>query len=287
MLFKNSKLNIKKYVVGSLLLLLSGCSASFTYNNVGWLSSFWIDDYVDLNKQQSKTVKAVIKKTRNWHRKTQLPLYKQDLINLQQLLLKGPEQGELITHFEQAKQHWQVLVAHVNDDLIDIAITLDESQKNTFTQAIAEQMDEQLEEFNEQTTQQRREERLKEQLERYEDWLGKLTSAQVELITNANAQFNSTFLLWHSYKQARLDKLKQVFTKSAIDDDKFCKQLAHIILEREAFMSPKLVELDKQNLARYAGLLVALRSTLSDKQINQANEKFAEMIKEIDDLMNN
>lgn len=285
MLFKNSKLNIKKCVVASLLLVLSGCSASFTYNNIGWLSSFWIDDYVDLNKQQSKTVKALIKNTRDWHRATQLPLYKQDLVNLQQLLLNDPSKAVLISHFEQAKQHWQGLVEHVKDDLINIAKTLDESQKKQFISAINEQMQEQLEEFNEQTAKQRSEERLEEQLETYEDWLGKLSSEQVALITNANSEFNSTFLLWHSYKQTRLEKLKQVFIKTAIDTDEFYQQLAHIILEREAFMSPKLVELDKQNLARYAGLLVALRATLSDKQVNRANGKFTEMIEEIGDLM--
>lgn len=286
MLFKNSKLNIKKCVLGSLLLLLSGCSASFTYNNIGWLSSFWIDDYVDLNKQQSKTVKTLIKETRDWHRQTQLPLYRQDLINLQQLLLNNPNQGQLIAHFEQAKQHWQALVMHVKDDLVDVALTLDESQKSEFTKAIAEQMDEQLEEFNEKTTQERLEDRLDEQLETYEDWLGKLTSPQVALITNANAQFNSTFMLWHSYKQARLEKLKNVFSQPEVSNEAFSEQLAYIIIEREAFMSAELIELDKQNLARYASLLVALRQTLSDQQINKANEKFAEMIEEIDELMN-
>ncbi|MEI8703759.1 hypothetical protein [Pseudoalteromonas sp. B62] len=43
------------------MLFLCSCSASFTYNNLSWLSSFWVDDYVDLNKQQNKQLKKLSK----------------------------------------------------------------------------------------------------------------------------------------------------------------------------------------------------------------------------------
>ncbi|MDQ9091707.1 DUF6279 family lipoprotein [Pseudoalteromonas haloplanktis] len=272
-------------VVGALLIILSGCSATFTYNNIGWLSAFWIDDYVDLSKQQSKQAKAIIKQSRDWHRKTQLPLYRQDLLSLQKLLTDTPSEQALLSHFQGAKQHWQTLVLYVKDDLIELALTLSLQQRQEFVDAIAQDMADDIAEFNEQTASERAQDRLERQLDTYKDWLGSIDDQQEALISKANSEFQSTFLLWHSYKQTRLDKLKQVFFDPQLSREQFISQLAEVITEREAYMSDELIQLDTNNSKRYVQLLINLRATMTAQQLKHANDEFADMLKDIDQLI--
>lgn len=283
----NMILKCRIAVIGALLIALSGCSASFTYNNIGWLSAFWIDDYVDLTKQQSKQAKALIKQSRDWHRKTQLPLYRQDLLSLQKLLINNPSKQALLSHFQGAKVHWQSLVLYVKDDLVALAMSLSAQQRQEFVDAIAKDMADDVEQFNEQTELERKQERLERQLDTYKDWLGPLDDQQIALISQANSEFQSTFLLWQAYKQARLDKLKQVFFDPQLSREQFISQLSMVITEREAFMSDELIRLDANNAKHYVQLLINLRATITAKQLKHANAEFADMLKDIEQLIAN
>jgi len=282
---KNNKLSLRNGLLVMLIVFVSGCSASFTYNNIGWLSGFWIDDYVDLNKQQSQTVKLLIKDTRDWHRTSQLPLYKSDLIYLQNILSDSPSEQALIEHFNNSREHWQTLVNKIAQPLIDVAKSLDENQKMQFIAKIRDDINEELEEYEKQTDAERSEERLEKQTDTYKEWLGKLSQQQLTLIAKANDSYEPRFVQWQKYKNTRLDALVAVFDNPAINEAEFSQNMLHIITEREAFMSQELIAATEKNQALYAKLLVELRQTLSPKQIEHAKDKFKDMIEEIDDLI--
>ena len=144
-----------------------------------------------------------------------------------------------------------------------------------------------VEQFNEQTELERKQERLERQLDTYKDWLGPLDDQQIALISQANSEFQSTFLLWQAYKQARLDKLKQVFFDPQLSREQFISQLSMVITEREAFMSDELIRLDANNAKHYVQLLINLRATITAKQLKHANAEFADMLKDIEQLIAN
>ncbi|TMP42298.1 hypothetical protein CWB81_20650, partial [Pseudoalteromonas sp. S1688] len=86
MLNNLKNIKISKIIFINSLLFIASSSTSFSYNNNGCLSSYWIDDYFELNKRQSKQLKVIINNTRDWHREVDLPKYKADLLDLRQLL---------------------------------------------------------------------------------------------------------------------------------------------------------------------------------------------------------
>jgi len=284
---KNNKLNIRNALLILLIVFVSGCSATFTYNNIGWLSGFWIDDYIDLDKQQSQIMKSLVKDTRDWHRESQLPLYKADLIHLEGLLTDSPTEQALIDHFNRSSGHWQTLVDHIALPLIEVAKTLDDKQKANLISTIRDDINEEQEEYEKQTDRERSDSRLEKQIDTYNDWLGKLSKQQVTLISIANDNYVSRFNLWQSYKMTRLEALITTFNDSEITPSEFEQNMLHIITDREAFMSDELIALNKQNRAQYASLLVVLRQTLTEKQIKYAKDKFSDMIEEIDELIAN
>ena len=277
---------LSKYlIVFSLLFTVAGCSPSFTYNNLGWLSGFWIDDYVDLNSDQADKFKHIVKTSRDWHRETQLPLYKRDLESLKAMLDKQVDHNELKAHFVQAKQHWQTLVDKIEPELIDLANALSYEQRVEFVAALQENINDEYQEHEEKTLKQHQKERLEENLENYKEWFGtKLSAQQQTLIENSSNTRVSTFLLWMQYKQKRLDTLKTLFMQKQKPAD-FNQQLAVIINDRFAFMSEELIAADDKNLDNYVNLLLELKPTLTDKQRRNVRDEFDELIEEVSDLI--
>lgn len=283
--FKAKKL--KQICLAVSMLFLCSCSASFTYNNLSWLSSFWVDDYVDLNKKQNTQLKNIITTTQNWHRTTQLPAYRQDIQNIKVLFNQTLEAKQLKTQVVLAKQHWQNLLGYAKLPLAELGATLSSEQRGELLDNIQIKINDEREEFNEQTPLERKSERLEEQFEYYEQWIGKLNKQQKVLIKSTNEQHQDSGSLWLEYKQTRLNAAKQVFTNAEITKKEFINQLSTVIEERELYMSDALLKSNEANLNLYINLLYELNLTLNDKQRQSVNDQFDELIETLNDIIEN
>jgi len=77
-------MRVGTWIITTLLVLLSGCSAvRFTYGQAPLLAYWWLDGYVDFSSEQTPRVKAALADYMAWHRRTQLPDYLQLLQRLQ------------------------------------------------------------------------------------------------------------------------------------------------------------------------------------------------------------
>ncbi len=281
--FKAKKL--KQICLAVSMLFLCSCSASFTYNNLSWLSSFWVDDYIDLNKTQNKQLKKIINTTQAWHRSTQLPAYKQDIQNIKALFNNRLSIEKLKEQVVFAKKHWQNLLEYAHMPLAELGATLSSEQREELLNNIQIKINDEREEFNEQTPLERKSERLEEQFEYYEQWIGKLNKQQKALIKSTNEQHQDSGTLWLEYKQNRLNAAKQVFTNAEITKKEFINQLSTVIKERELYMSDALLKTNEANLNLYINLLYELNSTLNDKQRQSVNDQFDELIETLNDII--
>ncbi|GEK56886.1 hypothetical protein PES01_37310 [Pseudoalteromonas espejiana] len=268
------------------MLFLCSCSASFTYNNLTWLSSFWVDDYIDLNKQQNKQLKSIITTTQQWHRSTQLPAYKQGITNLKSLFNQQLNYSQLKEQVVFARAHFTNLLEYANLPLAQLGLTLSLAQKEELINSIQEQINEEQEEFKQQTASERKSERLERQLDYYQQWLGKLSDTQTALISTANNKHHDSKALWLLYKQTRLNAAEGVLTNNTLNDNEFVEQLSFVIKERDAFMSDELINSNEANLDLYVNLLLELNTTLSAKQRENVNDEFDELIDTLTDLIN-
>jgi len=278
------KKGLQRFFVLSLFFLCS-CSASFTYNNLDWLSSFWIDDYIDLNKAQTQQLKSIITNTRKWHRTTELPKYRQELVNLQTMFHTEFTVDELNEKISAIKQHVGNLMSHAQVPLVSLAKTLTLQQRDELVARIQEDIDNDWLQFNELSLQQHKNKRLDKRLDYFEDLLGSLSEKQVSLITAENEQYINTFNMWHQYKQNRLNTLAQLLTNTQLSEAAFSEQLGSIITSRDEFMSSELKVKNHQNQMLYINLLMELNMSLSKEQYIQVDEYFIDLIDTIDDLI--
>jgi len=267
------------------MVFLCSCSASFTYNNLSWLSSFWVDDYIDLNKTQNKQLKQIINTTQAWHRSTQLPVYKQDIQNIKSLFNSSLSTEQLKKQVVFAKKHWQNLLEYAHMPLAELGASLSSEQRDELLSNIQKQIDEERKEFNEQTPLERKNDRLEEQIEYYEKWVDELTNDQKALIITANEQHKDSKSLWLEYKQNRLNVAIEIFKNNNLTHNELIAQLSTVIKERERYMSETLLKTNEENLNLYINLLYQLNTTLSDKQRQSVNDQFDELIDTLNDII--
>ena len=55
--------------------LVSGCTVSFTYNQLDWLIPWYVESYVDLTKDQKRSLKEQLQPFLAWHREEELRSY--------------------------------------------------------------------------------------------------------------------------------------------------------------------------------------------------------------------
>ena len=65
----------KLIAVVLLTLLVAGCTMSFTYNHLDWLIPWYVDDYVDLSRQQRQLLQGQLGPVLQWHREEELERY--------------------------------------------------------------------------------------------------------------------------------------------------------------------------------------------------------------------
>lgn len=58
-----------------LMVLLGGCVVRVAYNQLDWLTLWYIDDYFELDAPQKEKARELVADTLAWHRSTQLPHY--------------------------------------------------------------------------------------------------------------------------------------------------------------------------------------------------------------------
>jgi hypothetical protein len=171
-------------IIGALLLvLLAGCSSVQTgYRNAPTLLYWWLDSYVDFNAAQDPPVRESLAALHAWHRQQELPAYA-DLLGRMQQQAGGPVSPELVcTYTRQVRGHLQRLIAQSTDGLARLVPTLEEEQLRHLAQKFEKNNQKWREEWLDGTPAELLERRLERTVDRYEDFYGDLTDAQITLL---------------------------------------------------------------------------------------------------------
>ena len=83
-------------VVVVALVLGSGCSVKFAYNNLDRFARWGVSDYLNMNDEQREYFDAEFAKLHDWHRIDHLPRYADLLESLPQTMADGIDAGEML-----------------------------------------------------------------------------------------------------------------------------------------------------------------------------------------------
>ena len=277
---------IKKILLSILLaMLVSGCSFRFVYNNLDWLTHWYLDDYVTLNKQQQQTFDDEFEQLHLWHRETQLPVYAQQLKALQVNINSQMNDQQVIETLRQFVQHWQNFLMAAEPKLQPLAYSLTPEQKQQLLQAINEGNQEKLDDNEELTEQEWFEERADEQKAQLKEWFGKLTKAQKQQVTLMSKNFQRSFEPRMNYRQRWSDQFAMLLNGN-LPEHQFKFEFYRLFVNGRSLRDETFNAITDNNSDVFAEIFVYMVTTANDKQRKRINKKLNKVIGDLEYLIN-
>lgn len=281
---------MKKYnrvKVALLLLCLSmitACTTKLVYNNLDWLTYWYIDDYIELTDTQEALLDPVLANFLVWHRQSELPKY----INFLTVIKKDLE-GTITTqhlHDYQARVDtlWKSIINHIKPDLVTLAGTLNDAQVEQFILNQSARDTKRIAEFTGLTVKERVEERRQKIARVIESFIGELTPYQQKELSRVNQHLSSSFYEWHVFRQAWSAAIEHAYTLKG-NRVMFDVAIGHIILHPAQLRSPELNAKIMYNRALLMDGLVTLIASLTPQQNIKLIGKIENVITDIEGLL--
>ncbi|MBO9490633.1 hypothetical protein J7384_09685 [Endozoicomonas sp. G2_1] len=279
--FKGAK---QKLLIALSCLVLSGCSISFIYNNLDWWVGWYLDDYVDLTKEQEKAFDESFELLHLWHRKTQLTLYAEQLSELKQsVVAQTLTEADIEQHFTRVRSHWLTTATKVEPELARLTNMLDQEQRSEMVELIEEENQELRDDRKQLTLDERNKERAKDQSKQFKKWFGRLNKQQKQLIAERVTEFKSSYDDWLAYRDLWLVEFKQVLGPDILVDE-YRRQFKALILDNDKLRSSEHIAKLDHNQGVFNKLFFDFTQTLTEKQKKTFNRKLDNLIEDLNEL---
>lgn len=272
---------MKRFIALMLVtLLLSGCGAKFAYNNLGLISPWYVDDYIELNPSQQEIFDRRLQELHAWHRNTELPQYRALFAELYGHLQQDSLEPQILRKtVAQLRGHWQALIRQATPAVEELGRTLTGEQREVLFVALEERNQKRLDRAD--TPQEHREETL----ERIDKWMGPLTKQQrewVEQFATSNPDLSVETVAAHRAFQSELSDL--MADPSSASFSSSLKQLLADALGGSP-AGRELNLLREQQLEARVELFQRLWASASENQKRKIRSRLLGYIEDIDDLI--
>jgi len=259
-------------VVALLALALAGCSvARVAYSNAPPAVAWMIDDWFDLHDGQKDWVKERAARLVAWHRASELPEYERFLQEIAVRVSRGIREEDARWAYQGGRALYRRAVERMIPDIADFLMQVtpeqvaylekkfDKDNEKSFAQAGA-------------TPKDRAEKRAKRFLERLEDWTGRLTGAQRELVAarvKAMPDITDDWLADREKRQGEFVKL----LRAKPSRDAMGVGLRRLLLDTDAWRSPAYLEKMRQRDEQTFAMMAALDTTFGAAQREHIQKK--------------
>ncbi len=213
-------MRVNRWIIATLLVLLSGCSAlRLTYGQGSLLAYWWMDRYLDFLSEQAPLVRSALADWFAWHRRTQLPEYADWLRELQPIA-RGDVTPETVCQVSEAAQRRiEAAYEQAVPAMAPIVRTLTPAQLDHLEQRYTRNNKEAERDFLQPDLQDRAEASLKRTVERAEQVYGTLDESQRQLVAAGLAVSPFDPQRWIAERRARqqdiLRTLRQLLATQA------------------------------------------------------------------------
>jgi hypothetical protein len=171
----------------ALMVTAAGCSSiRFTYNHGDTLLYWWLNNYLDLDSDQSGWVKKDIDNLFQWHRKTQLKDYVQLLQNGQRQLAGNMTQVDLAGDYHDIKARTELLAYKALPELADLARSVRPNQIAQMEKKFAKNNEDYRKKFMRGDLEARQKARFKKSMEQFDLWFGNFSAEQEAVLRKAS-----------------------------------------------------------------------------------------------------
>lgn len=178
-------------IIGVLLTAaaLAACSTvRLAYNNLPEISYWWLDGYVDFDDAQTPKVREGLTELLAWHRKNELPRIDALLQEAEVLAPREVTPEQICTMYVRIRERLLAATDHAEPAGTELALSLTHAQLQVLERKYAKNDAAFRKDWLERTPAQVQERRYDQFLDRSEDFYGRLTEDQRDLLKQQVAQ---------------------------------------------------------------------------------------------------
>ncbi len=262
--------------------VLAGCSANrFIYNRADTFVRWVVDDYVDLNRDQQAAFDTDLQQLLDWHRRDELPQYRQFIVSSRYALGNGVTLQEAVAISESIEAAADRIQIRLVDLLLHSAERLSDRQIQDFLSEVDRQQADYATKRltrDEQTYYQDSSDSLASLAKRL---MGRLSKEQKGLIEVEVAQLTRLDHLWHRDRAVWGAKLRAILERKAPD---WQSQVRFLGDTRSQARTPEYIEGIEHNGDIILALLVDLINTRTERQDKHLRRFIGGLINDIDAL---
>ena len=262
--------------------VLAGCSANrFIYNRADTFVRWVVDDYVDLNRDQQAAFDTDLQQLLDWHRRDELPQYRQFIVSSRYALGNGVTLQEAVAISESIEAAADRIQIRLVDLLLHSAERLSDRQIQDFLSEVDRQQADYATKRltrDKQTYYQDSSDSLASLAKRL---MGRLSKEQKGLIEVEVAQLTRLDHLWHRDRAVWGAKLRAILERKAPD---WQSQVRFLGDTRSQARTPEYIEGIERNGDIILALLVDLINTRTERQDKHLRRFIDGLINDIDAL---
>jgi hypothetical protein len=265
-----------------LLVLLGGCSSTtFIYNRLDFILPWYLDDYVNLNRQQDDFLDEQLATFLSWHRNEELPRYLEILDSIDAALdrnLTADDIGAISLEFERA---WFRLEARALDWLLALGSELSDEQVGEFLGELWKKQEKYEKKYLGRSDDEYREDSYDSMLDNMQDYLGRLNDGQREVLEGASASLIRSDTVWLEERAEWLRRL-EVFLQR---EPGWQGRIREAIANRSETLSEDYLRLYDHNLRVIYTALAEVLNSRTEKQDRRLRNRLSDLRKDLETLI--
>ena len=253
-------------------LALVGCSSQFVYNRLDTVAYLYLKTQVSLQDLQSWQLRGSLRDFLAWHRSSELPRY----AAFAQSLARDAAQPLGRPRIDQARLDieglWRDAVARVAPDAASFLAGLSRAQRDELFASLGEDDAELREEYCDTPEPKRRRQQLDGFIDTAENWVGRLTPAQRELVAAPLPALQPPSCGWVDNRIRVRRAFRELLERSATDPG-WAGELRRLMTSPEERWDPGYRSQFEANRDAIVTLLAELDASLTQRQRARLSEK--------------
>jgi len=245
-------------------LLVTACSSKTSYRFLDWAVAWSVDDYVQWTSSQERFFTLALDETIDWHQSTQLPRYSAFFRRWADTVAAPLTTAELQRNVEQINVFVRDIMREVTPAAAELLSQLDDQQVQDMLDNIEEKQRIRSKKLLRMSPQQRLEKRVKRTEKTAKQFIGSLSQPQKQLISRWAEAVGSSQSEWAQSRRSWTANFQSALT--ARTEPGFERAIEQLFVDADSFWSSEYQKRYVANTAHGIELMIALQSTLTDKQ---------------------
>jgi hypothetical protein len=258
-----------------LVSLLTACSSTFTYNQLDWLIPWYMDDYVDLDRDQKDILKVKLDPLLRWHRYQELDEYITILDRIEQDLEKKVTTESVQSWVAEIRQAGNRVEISFLKMTLELGVSLNDEQVNEFRESLRQSQQDYEEEYLDRDAKKYSKDSYKSLSKNLRRFVGRLTPEQKLLLKQASDSLQRFDSAWLADRELWLQQLDTLLKR----EPRWQQDILDAHSNRERTRTPEYQSILRHNAQTLSEAIALLLNQLDEKQTKR-------LMKEIDDLRN-